>query len=119
MKIMIIDDSKHIQTLVADMLKEMGHETVGALDGQEAINILKDGTQVDLILLDWNMPNIDGPSFLKANQDESLTLSPIVMMTTETGLDKITKAIELGAKEYIMKPFTQDIIESKIKMVTE
>ena len=96
------------------MLPDEGYTTLDALNGQEAVDLLKSGEKVDVVLLDWNMPVMDGPTFLEAVRDEKLTDAPILMMTTENKIEKITKAISLGASEYIMKPFTEDILVSKI-----
>lgn len=118
MKVLIVDDSKMILNVVSEMLKELGHEPFKAENGQIAVDFIKAGTAVELVLLDWNMPVLDGPGFLQSVKDEGLTTGPIVMMTTESKMEKINKAMQLGAKEYITKPFTKEVIEEKIKMVT-
>lgn len=116
MKIMIVDDSKAIYMMVSQMLSEQGHESVWAEDGVDACNKLAN-ENVDLILLDWNMPNMSGPEFLEKNKNESVTNAPIVMMTTENKPDYIKQALQLGAVEYIMKPFTSDILFNKLELV--
>jgi two-component system chemotaxis response regulator CheY len=118
MKIMIVDDSKAIYMMVSQMLNEQGHDAVWAEDGQDACDKL-DKEDVDLILLDWNMPNMDGPEFLEKNKAEGVTKAPIVMMTTENKPDYIKKALMLGAVEYIMKPFTSDILFNKIELALD
>jgi two-component system chemotaxis response regulator CheY len=117
MKVLIVDDSKAIFMMVSEMLKEAGHESVWAEDGQKACEFLSHD-KCDLILLDWNMPVMNGPEFLEENKKKALTTSPIVMMTTENKPDNIKKALSLGASEYIMKPFTSDILLNKIELVT-
>ena len=114
MRVLVVDDSEHILAMVREMLPDEGYTTLDALNGQEAVDLLKSGEKVDVVLLDWNMPVMDGPTFLEAVRDEKLTDAPILMMTTENKIEKITKAISLGASEYIMKPFTEDILVSKI-----
>ncbi len=116
MKILIVDDSKAINLMVSDMLHEAGHESLWAEDGQKAVDIIAK-EKVDLILLDWNMPVMNGPEFLEKVKSENLTSAPIVMMTTENKPDYIMKALEMGASEYIMKPFTSDILINKIDLV--
>ena len=116
MKVMIVDDSKAIYMMVSQMLQEQGHEAVWAEDGVDACEKLA-ADKVDLILLDWNMPNMSGPEFLEKNKAEKITAAPIVMMTTENKPDYIKKALQLGAVEYIMKPFTSDILEDKLELV--
>ena len=116
MKVMIIDDSKAIFMMVSKMLTDRGHEAIWAEDGIDACTKLGQ-SDVDLVLLDWNMPNMNGPEFLEKNQSDSVTKAPIVMMTTENKPDYIKKALMLGAVEYIMKPFTADILFNKIELV--
>lgn len=118
MKVLIVDDSKAIYMMVSQMLKEIGHDALWAEDGVDACNKLA-SEKVDLILLDWNMPNMSGPEFLEKNGSESITDAPIVMMTTENKPDFIKKALQLGAVEYIMKPFTSDILQDKLELVFE
>lgn len=117
MKVLVVDDSKPITMMVSGYLGEAGHQALVAYNGQEAVDLLKGGEKVDLILLDWNMPVMGGLDFLKLNQSESFTSAPIVMMTTESKMEIISQSISLGAREYIMKPFTADILLEKIHMV--
>ncbi|MBF0298736.1 MAG: response regulator transcription factor [Oligoflexia bacterium] len=117
MKVLIVDDSKTVAQVIGVMLKEEHHLHLWAKNGQEAIDILKKESGIDIILLDWNMPVIDGPSFLQINKDQKITSIPIIMLTTENKCDKITKIMDMGASEYITKPFTKDILFSKIQMV--
>lgn len=119
MKVLIVDDSKMINLMVSEMLVNLGHQAESAMDGNEAVEYFKSGKNADLILLDWNMPNMSGLEFLEFNSSNNLTSTPIVMMTTENKPDYIARALELGAVEYIMKPFTDDILEMKIKEALE
>lgn len=116
MKVMIIDDSKAIFMMVSEMLAEQGHESIWAEDGVVACEKLRE-SDVDFILLDWNMPNMSGPEFLEKNLADKITKAPIVMMTTENKPEFIKKALSLGAVEYVMKPFTNDILINKIELV--
>lgn len=117
MKILVVDDSKMIQTLVQDTLEQKGIKVFKAGDGQEAKDFLQN-EEVDLILLDWNMPVMDGPTFLDKIREEGFTKAPVVMMTTENKPEAIQTAIQKGVSEYIMKPFTDDVLFGKIEMVT-
>ncbi len=119
MKVLVVDDSKAIYHMVSEMLSEENHEAVWAEDGVQAYNYLKENKDIELILLDWNMPNMNGPEFLEKVRNESLVDFPIVMMTTENKPTAIKTALELGASEYIMKPFTSDILFNKIELVSE
>ncbi|MFK8139062.1 MAG: response regulator [Bdellovibrionales bacterium] len=118
MKIMVVDDSRMIQSLVAETLSYKGIEVIAADHGQHAVDLIAEHSDIDLILLDWNMPVMDGPGFLDHVRENSLTSCPIVMMTTENKPEFIQTAIDKGAVEYIMKPFTDDVLFGKIEMVT-
>lgn len=114
LKALVVDDSKSIYMVVKEMLEEAGCNVTRAVNGKEACDVL--GNQkFDFVLLDWNMPEMNGPEFLKKNKNENLTNAPVLMMTTENAPDYIMKALELGAAEYIMKPFSKDILISKIE----
>lgn len=117
MNVLIVDDSKAIYMMVSQMLESGGHKGIWAEDGLKAIEAIKNNSNIDLILLDWNMPNMNGPEFLEANLKDKMTSAPIIMMTTENKPDFIKKALSLGAVEYIMKPFTSDILFNKISLV--
>lgn len=119
MKVLIVDDSKPVCMMVGAMLKERSVEYVRAENGQVAIDLLKADKSIDLILLDWNMPVMTGPEFLEYNQKNNLVDIPIIMMTTENTSSYIKKALELGASEYMTKPFTVDILFDKIELVLE
>jgi len=118
MNILVVDDSRAIYAMVSQMLTAGGHTSVWAQDGKIAVDMLKSGqNKIDIILLDWNMPNMNGPEFLEANIKERFTAAPIIMMTTENSPEHIKKALSLNAAEYIMKPFTSDILFNKISLI--
>ena len=110
---LIVDDSKMIRRVAARILKDMQFEPSEAGDGMEAMEACKTGMP-DAILLDWNMPVMDGLSFLKALRKEPGGGEPIVLFcTAERDVSKIAQALDAGANEYIMKPFDSDILEAK------
>lgn len=113
-KALIVDDSKPIFLMVKEMLDSQGCECTWASHGREACEKLKEN-DFDFVLLDWNMPEMNGPEFLKENKKKNLTIAPVLMMTTENSPDYIREALELGAAEYIMKPFSKDILISKLE----
>lgn len=119
MKVLIVDDSKPIFMMVSQMLKDLGHEAVWAENGEDGVVKVGENADLGLVLLDWNMPVMDGLQFLQKNQSESFCNAPIVMMTTENKPEKIQEALKNGAVDYIMKPFTADILENKIEMVCD
>ena len=116
MKILLVDDSNSQAMLVGQMLEQLGHFYVRANDGKHAIDLVQSDT-FDLVLLDWNMPIMTGIEFLELNFKSELVECPIVMMTAENKPEYIEQALKFGASEYIMKPFTQDILLSKIERV--
>ncbi len=110
---LVVDDSKMIRRVAARILQELKFETQEAGDGSEAISICR-SAMPDAILLDWNMPIMDGLSFLKALRKEPGGETPkVVFCTAERDVLKITEALQAGADEYVMKPFDADILESK------
>jgi two-component system, chemotaxis family, chemotaxis protein CheY len=117
MKILIVDDSRAINAMVSEMLQNAGHDSSWAENGADAVSKIKDEGNFDLILLDWNMPVMSGPEFLQENQKNKFTDTPVVMMTTENKPSYIKEALSLGAVEYVMKPFTSDILLNKIDIV--
>ena len=113
---LVVDDSKMIRRVAGRILKDLSFETHEAANGQEALNQCR-SQMPDAILLDWNMPVMDGLNFLKTLRKEPRGQEPIVVFcTAERDIGKITEALEAGANEYVMKPFDSDIIESKFFM---
>lgn len=115
-KVLIVDDTKSVHTFVKELLKKKsGMVFTDAFNGQEAIDIVKNSKEsFDLILLDWEMPVKTGPESLKELKSIACS-APIVMMTTRNSPDEILKLLEMGTAEYILKPFTADILIEKIE----
>ncbi len=110
---LIVDDSKVIRMVARKILQELDFGTEEAADGKQALDACKQNMP-DAILLDWNMPVMNGIDFLRALRQLPGGDAPRVLFcTTENDIEHITKAIEAGANEYIMKPFDADIVESK------
>lgn len=115
-RILIVDDTKSIHTFVKELLKKRTDlEFTDAYNGQEAIEVLmKSEKEFDLVLLDWEMPVKTGPEALQAIKANGCK-TPVVMMTTRNAPEEIAKLLEMGASEYLMKPFTADILLEKIE----
>lgn len=114
---LIVDDSKVIRMVARKILTELEFETAEAADGQEALDACK-ANMPDAVLLDWNMPVMDGLTYLKELRSLPGGDKPIVVFcTTENDLDHIQEAMTAGANEYIMKPFDSDIIQAKFQQV--
>lgn len=114
MKIMLVDDSRTIRNIQKNVLGQLGHSDVlEAGDGVEALAVLKQ-TRPDLMLVDWNMPNMDGLSLVKAVRQTDKDL-PIIMCTTEAEKTRVLEAIKAGVNNYVVKPFTAETMAEKIE----
>jgi two-component system chemotaxis response regulator CheY len=114
---LIVDDSKVIRMVAKKILQELDFETVEAEDGQVALDVCK-SKMPDAVLLDWNMPVMDGIDFLKNLRQLPVWDGPVVVFcTTENDVNHIQEAMEAGANEYIMKPFDGEIIQTKFAQV--
>lgn len=116
MKILAVDDVLLIRKLTRRTVEALGGELFEASDGIEALLTLdKNGGKFDLIILDWNMPKMDGFEFLNRIKSKDKYKSiPVMMATTESEKDKIVKAIQAGASNYLIKPFTERELTKKI-----
>ena len=115
-KILLVDDSRTVRSVGKQYSTALGFETFEAEDGQQALDSIRAHPDIDVVLLDWNMPVMDGLSFLKALRAEPLDRQPVVVMcTTENDMARIVEAMQAGANEYIMKPFTEDIVREKLQ----
>jgi two-component system chemotaxis response regulator CheY len=116
---MVIDDSRAMRMILSRALQGFGYQVAQAANGKDALaQIHQGGSDVALFLVDWNMPEMNGLDFVKNLRAESRFNSiPIVMVTTETEVDQMTAALEAGANEYVIKPFTNETIEDKLRML--
>jgi len=100
------------------MLRELGFETCEAGDGKEALRTLSTCGEVEFALVDWNMPEMNGLELIQAlRADSARDALKIVMVTTETEMMQVVRALEAGANEYIMKPFTKEMVMEKLQMI--
>lgn len=114
---LVVDDSRVIRMVARRILEQLGFEIREAVDGQEALNECVKALP-DAILLDWNMPVMNGIDFLRELRKLNGGDGPVVVFcTTENDMAHIREAIEAGANEYIMKPFDKEIIEAKFAQV--
>jgi two-component system chemotaxis response regulator CheY len=118
-KALVVDDSRAVRMILGKTLRELGFEVREAANGREALEVIEaENPAVTLVLTDWNMPEIDGLELLKRlRRKPELSSLVVVMVTTETELGHMTAALEAGANEYIMKPFTRDILVEKLELV--
>jgi two-component system chemotaxis response regulator CheY len=114
---LIVDDSRVIRRMAADILKSLGLRTAEAENGLQGVEFCR-ATVPDMVLLDWNMPEMDGITCLRALRAMKLEPRPLVVMcTTESGMPKICEALEAGADEYIMKPYDQGVLLDKLSQL--
>ncbi len=117
-KMLLVDDSRTVRLVGRRIMDKFGFEVHEAEHGEDALKVIRDHPDIDAVLLDWNMPVMNGLDFLKALRSLPLPKQPTVMMcTTENDMDHIMLAMEAGANEYIMKPFTEDIVRDKLEVV--
>jgi two-component system, chemotaxis family, chemotaxis protein CheY len=118
MRALVVDDVALNRLILRRFLSRLGFEVTEAFDGADALEKLHDGPAPEVALVDWNMPRMDGLDLVRAvRADPGLASTRLVMVTCETDLTRISVALDAGADEYIMKPFTLDIVESKLQMV--
>lgn len=119
-KIMVVDDFATMRKVIRNLLKQVGYENiVEAEDGVIALKTLK-SQKIDLVVSDWNMPNMTGLELLKAvRSDEDLKSTPFLMVTAEALQDNVIAAVKAGVSNYIVKPFTAEVLNDKITKILE
>ncbi|HNZ35625.1 MAG TPA: chemotaxis response regulator CheY [Syntrophales bacterium] len=120
LKILIVDDFATMRKVIRNLLKQGGFENVvEAEDGVAALKVLK-SQQVDFIISDWNMPNMSGLELLKAVRgDDELKALPFLMVTAEALKDNVVAAVKAGVSNYIVKPFTAEVLNEKIEKIVK
>lgn len=118
-KAMIIDDSRAIRMILSKTLSEAGYDVCQATNGEEALSIFEqENGAISLALVDWNMPRMNGLEFVRRLRADPRYSSVLLMMvTTETEMEQMVLALEAGANEYVMKPFTKEIIADKLRLL--
>jgi two-component system chemotaxis response regulator CheY len=119
MRALVIDDSVTVRKILGRMLQELGFEVLQASNGEDALEMLRSETQaIELALVDWNMPVMNGFEFLTAVRSQAgFDRLCLMMVTTESDVTQIMQALEAGADEYVMKPFTRETIEEKLHLL--
>lgn len=118
MRALIVDDSRPIRRIESGILNELGFETVTAENGQEALERLQEYPLPDVVLVDWNMPVMNGIEFTRAvRKDPKLSQLVLLMVTTETEPEQMLRALSAGVDEYLMKPFTRDCLVEKLQLL--
>ncbi len=114
MKILLVDDSRTIRNIQKNTLKTLGHtDVLEAADGLEALACLSKEKDIDLMLVDWNMPNMDGITLVRKVRETDKQL-PMIMVTTEAEKRRVLEAVKAGVNNYVVKPFTAETLSEKI-----
>lgn len=118
MHALVIDDSKAMRSILRRVMNGAGFEVHEAGNGREALERLKELDRVDIALVDWNMPEMNGYDFVKAvRANPNYRELWLMMVTTESETSRVVKAMAAGANEYVMKPFTDDVIVDKLRLL--
>lgn len=118
MKVLIVDDFATMRRIIRNILNQLGFNNVEeAENGAEAMEMIQAGG-IDLILTDWNMPVMDGFGLLKKlKADPALKNIPVLMVTAESEKEKVVSAIQAGVNNYIVKPFTAEVLQEKLDKI--
>lgn len=118
MKMLVVDDSQTMRRIVINTLKRLGYtDVVEGKDGQEGITRLEEGG-VEFIITDWNMPEMNGLEFVqKVRSSDAWKALPILMVTTRSVQGDVIEAMKAGVNNYVVKPFTPQVLKEKIDMV--
>jgi two-component system, chemotaxis family, chemotaxis protein CheY len=116
MKILLVDDSATMRRIQKTQLNNLGiADVIEAGDGSQALTVLQQNMPIDVILLDWNMPVMDGFTFLtKVREDATYKSVKIIMCTSESEKNRVVEALKAGANNYLVKPFTPDALKEKL-----
>ena len=119
MKLLVVDDSSTMRRIIKNTLARLGYKDVleGA-DGVEGWNVLDSNPEIDMLITDWNMPEMNGLELVKkVRADSRFTDLPIIMVTTEGGKAEVITALKAGVNNYIVKPFTPQVLKEKLGAV--
>jgi two-component system chemotaxis response regulator CheY len=118
-KAMVVDDSRAVRMILVKMLGELGYQVSQAGNGKEALSLAEQNPELfSLVLVDWNMPEMNGIDFVRLfRAQERFRFVPLVMVTTETEMEHVQDALEAGCQDYVMKPFTKNVILDKLRLV--
>ena len=119
MKLLVVDDSSTMRRIIKNTLARLGHKDIlEGGDGIEGWNALNSNPDIDMLITDWNMPEMNGLELVKkVRADSRFTDLPIIMVTTEGGKAEVITALKAGVNNYIVKPFTPQVLKEKLGAV--
>jgi len=116
MQFIVVDDSSTMRRIITNTLKKIGFtDIVEAEDGKDALS--KMSPSIDVVITDWNMPNMDGLEFVKTLRSGEYGSLPILMVTTNAAKDDVIQALKAGVNNYVVKPMTPETLQEKIKAI--
>ncbi len=119
MKILVVDDSSTMRRIIKNTLIRIGHsDLLEAEDGAKAWELMQKTEGIDMLITDWNMPEMNGLELVKhVRADAKYEDMPIIMVTTEGGKAEVITALKAGVNNYIVKPFTPQVLQEKLEAV--
>jgi two-component system, chemotaxis family, chemotaxis protein CheY len=118
MRALVVEDSATIRMILCSYLRAMNIQVIEAGDGRQALERLKELASVDLVLVDWDMPVMNGIDFIRAVRDQRVyDPLPLIMVTTRSAAEFLEAAMAAGADEYIEKPCTLEALREKIDLL--
>ena len=119
MRLLVVDDSSTMRRIIKNTLQRLGYEDIlEAEHGLEAWDILDKNDGIDVLITDWNMPEMNGLELVKKTRSDSRYVDiPIIMVTTEGGKAEVITALKAGVNNYIVKPFTPQVLKEKLEAV--
>jgi len=114
MKVLIVDDSQIMRKIITGVLKKLKvNDILEAVNGQEAVTTVSENDDIGLVLMDWNMPTMNGLDAVKKIRANGSKV-PIVMCTTEAEKERVLEAVKAGSNDYLVKPFNPKDIQNKL-----
>ncbi len=118
MRVLVIDDSRAMRAILGKLMSELGFDVVTAAHGLEGLERLEEDDAIRLVLVDWNLPEMNGYEFtLAVRSDSGYDDVRLIMVTTETEQASVQKALDAGVDEYVMKPFTRETLVEKLSLL--
>ncbi len=115
MRALVVDDSRTIRRLISGILEELGFEVREAENGAAALEVIRRDPKLDIALVDWQMPEMDGLELIHALRGEhAFDQLRLIIVTTKSEMSNVVEALEAGADEYLMKPFTKEMVVEKL-----
>jgi two-component system chemotaxis response regulator CheY len=118
MRALVIDDSRAMRLIIGKILRDIEIDVVEAGNGREGLERMIENPDLDLVLVDWNMPEMNGLEYIQAVRSQrDYDFVRIMMVTSETEQEQVLRALNAGANEYLMKPFTKEVLIAKLSLM--